>query len=273
MEFFTREKLTERITRIQDICGTYLYLVEGDDAVCLLDTGDGFGDLKAYVAALTSKPVTVVLTHGHLDHVGGVFGFDDVYMSSKDLPIYYEHARRDFRIDHWKNNERCAQTPDELIMPYVDPAAFKELSEDTVLDLGGIHLRPVAVPGHTPGMHCVLVEEERYCLFGDACGVFVLLYDDYSSCASEYLASLEHLKGYEDRYDFIIRNHGTGASPKELLGNVMDCARLIVSGTDDHVPITHNGRDLFLAKAPSPDGFGRADGKEGNIAYRADKAC
>ena len=57
MVYFTSEKLTNRITRIRDILGTCLYLVEGDEKACLLDTGDGYGNLKEYVETLTHKPV------------------------------------------------------------------------------------------------------------------------------------------------------------------------------------------------------------------------
>lgn len=273
MSYFVSSKLTSRITRIKDVCDTFFYLVEGDERACLLDTGDGFGDLPAYVATLTNKPVTVVLTHGHLDHAGGVAGFDEVYLNMKDLDIYREHAQREFRKEHWSDIPAARDTPDELIAPYVEPDGFKELHDGQVFDLGGLHLRIIEVPGHTPGMSCVLIEEERYCLFGDACGVFVMLADDRASCASDYLKSLEHLKEFEGEYDYIIRNHGTGESPKELLDNVIECCKLIVAGEDDHVPIDHMGRELFLAKAPAADGYGRADGKEGNIAYRADKAC
>ena len=48
MVYFTSEKLTNRITRIRDILGTCLYLVEGNKKACLLDTGDGYGNLKEY---------------------------------------------------------------------------------------------------------------------------------------------------------------------------------------------------------------------------------
>ena len=56
------------------------------------------------------------------------------------------------------------------------------------------------VSGHTPGMMCPLIQEERTIIFGDACGVSVLLFDEYSSCVSEYLKSLEVLKTYENDY-------------------------------------------------------------------------
>ena len=51
--------------------------------------------------------------------------------------------------------------------------------------------------GHTPGMMCPLVIEDRLIIFGDACGVGVLLFDEYSSSVLEYKNSLLSLKQYE----------------------------------------------------------------------------
>lgn len=51
---------------------TTLYLVEGDSAALLIDTGTSIADLDKVVARITSKPVRVVATHGHIDHVGNI---------------------------------------------------------------------------------------------------------------------------------------------------------------------------------------------------------
>lgn len=53
-------------------------------ASVLLDTGWGYGDLKAVVASITDLPVTVVLSHGHPDHVGGASQFEQAYLNSRD---------------------------------------------------------------------------------------------------------------------------------------------------------------------------------------------
>ncbi len=270
MVYFTSEKLTNRITRIRDILGTCLYLVEGDEKACLLDTGDGYGNLKEYVETLTHKPVFVVLTHGHLDHVGGACFFDEVYMNSKDQAVYDEHSTVEFRYhrnqEKWPN---IAEIPREEYNPPYE-GELRELHDGQIFDLGHCHIEMIGVPGHTQGMMCALIQEERYIVFGDACGVFVLLHNDQSSNVSEYRKSLVRLKTYEDRYDYIIRNHGTGQSPKELLDNVIECCDAILNGTADNVEIEFAGEKLLLCKAVDGKN-GRLDGKEGNIAYKKEK--
>lgn len=268
--YFTHEKLTDHIIRIRDICGTFLYLVTGDEKAVLLDTGDGFGDLRAYVESLTDLPVTVILTHGHLDHACGAIHFKDcdIWMNPDDMPVYELHTSFEYRR---KFHEKRPEVNDIPLSEYDPPytGELLRLHDNQRFDLGNVHVTMVSVKGHTPGMMCALIEEDRVMLFGDACGVFVLLFDEYSSTVSEYRNSLLNLKKYEERYDRIIRNHGTGESPKELLDNVIECCDLILAEKDDHMPVEFNGMHLYLAHA-AENGV-RLDGKEGNIAYAADK--
>ena len=58
-----------------------IYLLEGDQAAMLIDTGYGQGNLRAYVEKLTDKPVIVVNTHFHLDHYGGNAEWEKVYVA------------------------------------------------------------------------------------------------------------------------------------------------------------------------------------------------
>ncbi len=268
--YFTHERLNDHIIRIRDICGTFLYLVTGDEKAVLLDTGDGFGDLRSYVESLTDLPVTVILTHGHLDHACGAIHFKDcdIWMNPDDAPVYEAHTKIEYRRKFHEKKPEVSSIP----LTDYDPAYTGELlslHDGQRFDLGNVHITMVSVKGHTPGMMCALIEEDRVMLFGDACGVFVLLFDEYSSTVSEYRESLLHLKKYEDRYDRIIRNHGTGESPKELLDNVIECCDLILAGKDDHEPVEFNGMHLHLAKAMNNGE--RLDGRQGNIAYAADK--
>ena len=44
-----------------------MFLLIGDKKALLLDSGVGFGDLKALCESITSKPIDHVLTHTHWD--------------------------------------------------------------------------------------------------------------------------------------------------------------------------------------------------------------
>ena len=46
-----------------------LYIIEGKDKAVLIDAGTNIPDLDKIVAGITKKPVSLLLTHGHGDHV------------------------------------------------------------------------------------------------------------------------------------------------------------------------------------------------------------
>jgi glyoxylase-like metal-dependent hydrolase (beta-lactamase superfamily II) len=56
------------------------YLAVGDKKAALIDTGCGIGNVLDEVREITDLPVEVLLTHGHLDHCGGMFSLESCYM-------------------------------------------------------------------------------------------------------------------------------------------------------------------------------------------------
>lgn len=269
--FFTHERLTPRVTRIWDILGVAIYLVEGDRRACVIDTGHGLGNLRAYVETLTARPVFVLLTHGHIDHANGAALWDEVYLNPLDLEIYREHSAIQMRRDHFAGLEATQDIPEAEYNP-VRTKPFLPLEDGQTFDLGGITVRAIAAPGHTPGMMMALIPEERIILFGDGCGLEVLLCFSSSSPVSRYQKVLESIKAYESQYDRIVRNHGTGESPKELLDNVIDCCRDILNGTDVAQRTSFHGLPVLSARPVGAQNQ-RLDGKQGNILYTEDKRC
>ena len=71
-----------------------IYLVEGNDRAVLIDAGTNIPKLDKIVAGLTSKPVTLMLTHGHGDHVGGAKPFPEVWVAPADEPMFKGNVRR-----------------------------------------------------------------------------------------------------------------------------------------------------------------------------------
>ena len=103
-----------------------LYLVEGNERALLIDAGTYIPDLDKIVAKITSKPVTMMLTHAHGDHVGGVGAFSEVYLNAGDMTII-------------PNN-----------MPNFK-GQIKYLNDGEVIDLGGREIEVIFTPVHTAG--------------------------------------------------------------------------------------------------------------------------
>ena len=93
--FFKSEKIAEGSYMIRSafvdqplIC----YLVEGSERALLIDTMMGWGDLRGYCKKLTDKPVILVNTHSHPDHILGNFQFDRCYIHHRDIAAFWEYT-------------------------------------------------------------------------------------------------------------------------------------------------------------------------------------
>ena len=73
----------------------WLHLIDGPEKALLVDTGGGIGDVKALVKHLVGdKPVYVVNTHEHWDHVQGNYQFDRVYCHPFAVPTSRHYRSR-----------------------------------------------------------------------------------------------------------------------------------------------------------------------------------
>lgn len=248
--------------------GDCVYLVKGSNRAMLIDTGYGIGNLRAAVQSLADGlKIDVLLSHGHVDHVGGAVQFERVYMSSADSRVAHEHSQVDFRLEFLRKTlpDQLAEsnvTRDDFLNP--KPLPYDSVSDGDQFDLGGVTVVVHAVPGHTPGMLVPVVAEDRVAVFGDACGENTLLCFPESLHAREYAKSLRKLREYEDDWDFVMRNHGTHQSPKSILTRNLELAERIVAGTDDKIQIqTPDGPALMASVDRGPD-------VHGNIVYKAD---
>lgn len=67
---YAMDKVNAQTTRIIDKDREALFLIEGEHAVLLIDTGMDTASLDRMVNLITAKPLQVALTHGHIDHIG-----------------------------------------------------------------------------------------------------------------------------------------------------------------------------------------------------------
>lgn len=265
---FTVNKLTEHIYRITDALDVCCYLVVGQDQACLLDTCTGVGNLRACVESITRLPLTVVVSHGHMDHCGGAGWFDRAYLCSSELPILKIHADISYRCRFF-NGHLSLNLREEDFLP-VPQEMFLDIPEGMTLNLGGVTVRLLISAGHTPGMICPLIEEDRVLIIGDACDDNVLLFDAFSSSVGTYMRNLQKLKDLGGCYDQVLGNHGAFVFPKELIDNVLDCCRKILRREDAHIPTETLGARMYSCCPTGPDGL-RLDGKPGNVLYSDEK--
>ena len=270
---FQSEKVTDHVRRIHGYSDEQMYLIEGRDRAALVDTGTGIGNLKTYVEQFTEKEIIVILTHGHLDHALGAKRFDTVYINHQDDEVYERHKQPEFREMYYRIMPGYdALEPGDYEEP-MDIRRALDLADGQIFDLGGITLRVLACPGHTPGSMTVLVEEERLLIIGDACNPFTFLFFPEALGLSEYE---ENLKAYRKRveglYDRAVFCHGAVEEPAaDIIENVIEACEFVKRGEAVNIPVMFaDGTRGYMAKAISEQ-FADADGKYGNIVYNPDK--
>lgn len=270
--FYQVEPIDGRITAIRSMTGEILYLLHGDERDLLVDTCLGVGNLRELVDSLSTHPLTVVLTHGHIDHAMGAPEFNDVYMSHLDTEIYLSMRDPEGRLGYIRAN-LGGQLPEGIEETLVAPApmTFHDLHDGDVFDLGGIHAEIYALPGHTPGSMVVLIPEERVLILGDACNKSTFLFDENSLTVEEYRAGLVLLRDrLAGRYERVFICHHDMEMQPDIMDHVIDVCDDIMAGRVDDVPFVFMGTTNYIAKAVG-ERMNRLDGIDGNIIYSKDK--
>lgn len=97
--YYCAKSITQHLTQIQSPSGENLYLIVGQTQAVLIDAGLGVGHLRTFVKSLTDKPLTVLLSHGHIDHASGASEFENVYLNSVQAPrLQRLSCRRDQEV-------------------------------------------------------------------------------------------------------------------------------------------------------------------------------
>ena len=270
MEYFRNEKITEHITRIHDLTKNMIYLVTGEKRALVLDTGGGVGKLGEYIETLTALPYDVCLTHGHGDHSGGAGWFESVYLHEEDGKTAADHSVPWMKRAYTERvlGEHAKDVPEEMYAPGYDKP-YLDIKDGDVFDLGGVTVEMLGLKGHTLGMLCPLIKEDRTILFGDACNHFTFLFTDTSCSIEQYRKNLKAIKKREQEWDRILLSHGKGEIAKSVLDDNIELCGIILEGKADNVPHEFFGKVQYFAKRVGAH-FMREDGKLGNIIYNPD---
>ncbi len=207
------------VVQIADGAGNCATLVTGKDRALLFDTMIGLGDLAGFVRAQTALPLTVVNSHGHLDHVGGNLGFQDVYIHPADRALFAANLR--VVEERGKNSgldlSNCAES-------LAHPERLRDLLPGRVFDLGGLRVKVVPLAGHTAGSVGLLLLERGLLLAGDACTPQMCLFMEGASLRA-YRETLLALRALP--FDRFVFGHHTGTFARGWLDRFEDCVSLI----------------------------------------------
>jgi glyoxylase-like metal-dependent hydrolase (beta-lactamase superfamily II) len=218
--WFTVETVDDGITMLTEphvarLWRANLFLIRGRDHDLLVDTGMGIGPLRATLAQLTQRPITVFTTHSHLDHIGGHFEFSDAEiivhpaeaerlahpvgptgLAYATLPEAKRAAYRAAGFD--TAGLMIDATPDE----HYDVAAHRFhgvratrlVDEGEVIDLGTRRFEVLHLPGHSPGGIALWEEATGTLISGDAIYDGILIDSTEDASIPDYLRTMARLR-------------------------------------------------------------------------------
>lgn len=138
------------------------YVVWDETKECALIDPGCYGEreflrLKEFVEENGLKPVRILLTHGHFDHV---FGLQRCY--DEWHPTVNIHEKDIFQIE---TSGTFAQTLGLDIDPVRCP--FETVADGDIVRFGEMSLKVIHTPGHTEGGVCYYGETEKVLFSGD----------------------------------------------------------------------------------------------------------
>lgn len=135
-----------------------LIICEETKKAAIVDPG---GDQEKILKVVAEQGVTVdkvILTHGHLDHVGGTEGV----ASELNVPIIGPEKEDLFWLEQLEAQSQHFGFPNT---DSFTPTAW--LEENEIVNVGNIKLKVLHIPGHTPGHIALLDTQSKQVIVGD----------------------------------------------------------------------------------------------------------
>ena len=115
-------------------------------------------DIVALIERKNLKPVCILLTHAHFDHIYGVADFAGTY----NVPVYM-NEKEQYTLEH-TNPYVCGLYG--LNLPEV-PETFTPVRDGDVIEVGSLRFEVLETPGHSVGGVCYLERNEGILFSGD----------------------------------------------------------------------------------------------------------
>lgn len=237
MSFYEYGEIDRHSWWIRDIFGNYCYCLEGNGQAALIDTGIGLPGLDVLVKELVHEPVNVILTHGHLDHIGGSGLWENVWIYEADNEIRKKHQSPEYRrIIRELSDETGIKISEENMKSCVFMCAPEKVHflEEGLYEFGGRELEVIYTPGHTAGSICLFERKTQRLFTGDTvCEKRVMLSFPESLSPGIYKKSIGKLLGYSEDISEIYSGHNRNPIEKTYLDQYGQCADAVEKNLEE----------------------------------------
>jgi len=238
------------------------YLIVGHKQALLFDTGMGIANIRNVVSRLTSRPVVVLNSHTHDDHVGGNWQFTFVY--GMDTAFTRNNARgsREDAQAEITHDQLCGDLPKSF-----DPKSYQTkpwhislfVHDGFKINLGGRTLEILSTPGHTPDAISLLDRENGLLFTGDTYYPAPIWLYRPETDLDAYVSSVKRLAALAPQLKLILGAHNIPVAQPDVLTKLVDAIQAVRSGQGAVKPegegkaIHSFGGFDFLLAAPKKD--------------------
>jgi glyoxylase-like metal-dependent hydrolase (beta-lactamase superfamily II) len=199
---------------------TCMYVLVTRDKALVIDT-QTMADFEGkkiidYVKSITDKPVVVVNTHPHRDHIAGNAQFGEAYASEP-------------AIEEMKTAAARANTPITFTM--------KPVKDGDLIDLGDRKIEIIAIPAHSPGSIALLDQKTGYLFTGDEIDPGQVVGMNPVKIQAHHANMKKLYDRFYSRISMIIPAHNGAPVTKRYIKYFMDLDAKIIAGTAPEVPI------------------------------------
>ena len=141
---------------------TNCYIVSNKNKECLIfDPGEEAGRVIKEIRSKGLKPLAILLTHTHFDHIGAVDEVREVF----NLPLYVHEKEVSWLADPMKNGSgKYAELPNYIVNAPDDEHIIRT---ESLLTIGEFTFKVAHTPGHSPGSVSFIFEEDGFAIVGD----------------------------------------------------------------------------------------------------------
>ncbi|KMJ60102.1 hypothetical protein AB685_04495 [Bacillus sp. LL01] len=139
---------------------TNAYLLINDKKECIIfDPGSEGDAFNSYLEEKGLKPLAILLTHAHFDHIGAV----DSVRSHWNIPVYVHKKEKNWLTDPSLNGSQFFQ-----LGPITANQADRLIQSEEKIVISNFKLDVLFTPGHSPGSVSFYHEPSKVVFSGDA---------------------------------------------------------------------------------------------------------
>ncbi len=177
-----------------------IWHVRGRDGDLLFDSGLGHFSLRRNVPLVTERNLVCVASHTHFDHIGCHHEFPERCVHRAEADVLADPRNAWTLAYRYATDEMFIAEPEgwDTARYRIEAApASRVLEAGDVVDLGDRVFGVIHTPGHSPGGIALYERKTGILLSGDIVYDGPLIDDAYHSDTSDYLATLERMRGLD----------------------------------------------------------------------------